>query len=64
MGFVAADVPKIAVALVMDQRGRRVGGRLLAALIDAAAISTKAGFVRAGGDDDSPTILLELGPGA
>ena len=79
-GFVADDVPEIAIALVVDQRGRGVGQRLLAALIDAAvssgeralslsvsarnpaavAIYTKAGFVRVGGDDDSPTMLLDL----
>ncbi len=79
-GFVADDVPEIAIAVAPDQRGQGVGGELLAWLIETARASgeralslsvsaqnpvarrlyERAGFVRAGGTDDHPTMVLIL----
>ncbi len=79
-GFVADDVPELAIGVVAQRRGEGAGQRLLEALVEEVAalgwralsltvnvknpvalhLYDRAGFVRVGGTDEQPIMLLQL----
>lgn len=79
-GFVSEDVPELAIAVVLEARGRGVGRAVLGGLIatareggelalslDVSALNPIAvrlyrslGFVRVGGTDENPVMVLRL----